>query len=216
MAMDHTFSLGWQSEACHWSAMPNSFFPMHCIGGGVWQEGHSDNLQGVSPSVLHCGAGHTGRTHSDAAKTTIMLRNLPSKFSRTHVIELLEDEGFEGSYDLVYAPMNFSGNCCLGYCFVNFKEASDASRAWEAFDGFCNQASAEQTALEVVWSDPHQGLEALVERYRNSPVMHESVPEEWKPAYFVDGAQAIFPAPTEKVKAPKQKSARSTAKKGRR
>merc|ERR1712203_1037360 len=147
-------------------------------------------------------------------RTTIMLRNLPPQFTRAHVIELLEDEGFEGSYDLVYVPMDFSGKCCLGYGFVNFKEASDANRAWEAFDGVCSWDSAEQTACEVVWSDPHQGLEALVERYRNSPVMHESVPEEWKPAYFVDGAQTMFPAPTEKVKAPKAKECTQHSKEG--
>merc|ERR1712203_569913 len=107
--------------------------------------------------------------------------------------------------------MNFSGKCCLGYGFVNFQSSRDAIRGWQTFNGFCNWSAT--TPCEVVWSDPHQGIVALIERYRNSPVMHESVPEEWKPAYFIDGAHALFPAPTETVKAPKQKSARSTAKK---
>ena len=31
------------------------------------------------------------------------------------------------------------------------------------------------------WSHPYQGLDAHIERYRNSPVMHEDVPDEYKP-----------------------------------
>jgi len=141
-----------------------------------------------------------------------MLRNLPSEFTRAHLIELLEDEGFEGSYDLVYVPMNFSVKCCLGYGFVNLRTSSEARRCWQAFNGFCIWDTT--TACEVAWSDPHQGTAALIERYRNSPVMHESVPEEWRPALFVDGVQVPFPAPTETVKAPKQKVARGKCRKG--
>eukprot|EP00971_Amphidinium_carterae_P024843 490292-Amphidinium_carterae.2 len=33
----------------------------------------------------------------------------------------------------------------------------------------------------VDWNDRQQGLAPLVERYRNSPVMHESVPEDCGP-----------------------------------
>lgn len=42
-----------------------------------------------------------------------------------------------------------------------------------------------------------------MERYQNSPVMHPDVPDEWKPALFVQGVRVDFPAPTKKVKAPK-------------
>merc|ERR1712039_342472 len=149
--------------------------------------------------------------NSEIGRTTIMLRNLPSRFTRTNLIELLVDEGFEGSYNFVYVPMDFAGKCCLGYGFVNFKAPSDANRGWHSFAGFCNWDST--SSCEVVWSNPHQGVQSLIDRYRNSPVMHDSVPEEWKPAYFVDGALVAFPAPTETVKAPKQKNTRSKPKK---
>jgi len=158
--------------------------------------------------VVECAGPYAQNGGSvDTSKTTIMVRNLPPAFTRLDLIELLEDEGFEGSYDLVYVPMNFSSRCCLGYGFVNFQSASEATRAWEAFDGFCSWDST--VPCEVVWSDPHQGIVALVERYRNSPVMHESVPDQWRPAYFVDGVQMPFPVPTASIKAPKQKSSRS-------
>ena len=47
-----------------------------------------------------------------------------------------------------------------------------------------------------------RGLEAHVERYRNSPVMHRSVPDQYKPVIFKDGVRKPFPRATKKVKAP--------------
>jgi len=152
---------------------------------------------------------------ADTSMTTIMLRNFPKQYTRSDLIKLLEDEGFEGSYDLVYVPMDFSSECCLGYGFVNFMTGSDAARCWTAFDGFSEWGVESGDACEVVWSNPHQGIEALIDRYRNSPVMHDSVPDEWKPSYFVDGVQTLFPVPTEKIKAPKQKHTRGKGKKAK-
>ena len=44
--------------------------------------------------------------------------------------------------------------------------------------------------------------QAHVERYRNSPVMHRSVPDEYEPVIFKNGVRKNFPRPTKKVKAP--------------
>ena len=44
--------------------------------------------------------------------------------------------------------------------------------------------------------------EAHVDRYRNSPVMHRDVPDEYKPVIFKNGVRKNFPRPTKKVKAP--------------
>eukprot|EP00439_Symbiodinium_sp_Y106_P038344 s1688_g4.t1 len=40
--------------------------------------------------------------------------------------------------------------------------------------------------------------QAHVERYRNSPVMHRSVPDEYKPVIFKNGVRKKFPRPTKK------------------
>eukprot|EP00928_Gymnodinium_smaydae_P055716 TRINITY_DN39203_c0_g1_i1.p1 TRINITY_DN39203_c0_g1~~TRINITY_DN39203_c0_g1_i1.p1 ORF type:complete len:340 (-),score=42.49 TRINITY_DN39203_c0_g1_i1:215-1234(-) len=136
-------------------------------------------------------------------KTTVMLRNLPTAYTRAHLLELLEDEGFAGSFDFVYCPMDFTSKCCLGYAFVNFVSASDAARCWEIFDGYHEWGTSSEKVCEVTWGDPLQGLEAHVERYRNSPVMHASVPQDWQPVIFKDGTQIEFPPPTKAIKAPK-------------
>lgn len=54
-----------------------------------------------------------------------------------------------------------------------------------------------------LWGGPHQGLEAHVERYRNSPVMHEDVPDTFKPVLFANGVRISFPLPTRKLRAPR-------------
>lgn len=147
----------------------------------------------------------------EVPKTAVVLRNLPGSYTRSLLLELLEDEGFEGSYDFVYVPMDFSSNSSLGYALINFVAESDATRCWAVFEGFSDWGVPSQNVAEVVWSQPHQGIESHVQRYRNSPVMHESVPDEWKPAYFVDGERAAFPGPTKKIKAPQMKCRKAVA-----
>merc|ERR1711916_247075 len=50
---------------------------------------------------------------------------------------------------------------------------------------------------------PVQGLEDNVERYRNSPVMHEAVPAQYKPLLFDGGVPVAFPAPTKSIRFPR-------------
>jgi len=59
-------------------------------------------------------------------------------------------------------------------------------------------------ALQVRWSSK-QGLHTHVELYRNSPVMHELVPDEYKPILLKDGVRIPFPPPTRRVRKPRTK-----------
>lgn len=140
-----------------------------------------------------------------ACRTTIMLRQLPKSLTRDMLIDILDNLGFAGKYDFVYSPVDFSTGVGLGYAFVNLLSPEDVEQVWACFEGFSNWESSDSAACTVSWSDPHQGLAVHVERYRNSPVMHSIVPESWKPAVFVNGAKAVFPFPTKKIKAPKIK-----------
>lgn len=142
----------------------------------------------------------------DGKKTTVMLRNLPNNYSRAMVIEMLDQEGFKRGYDFLYLPMDFKTRACLGYAFVNLVSAIDVPRFWANFNGFSKWALPSQKVCGVTWSGPHQGLEAHVERYRNSPVMHDSVPENYKPAIFKDGVRAAFPPPTKTTRAPRTRN----------
>lgn len=120
------------------------------------------------------------------------------------VCEFMDDEGFKGRYDFVYLPTDFRNWLAFGYAFVNMvtpEDARDIMRCLEGFDSW--KQDGEGKKCNVVWSDPYQGLEANIERYRNSPVMNDSVSDEYKPMLFSQGQSIPFPAPTKKLRQPR-------------
>mmetsp|Transcript_56889 Transcript_56889/g.123079 ORF Transcript_56889/g.123079 Transcript_56889/m.123079 type:complete len:341 (-) Transcript_56889:155-1177(-) len=136
-------------------------------------------------------------------KTTVMLRNLPDGFSREEVMDILKAEGFGNRVDFIYVPMNFRNKASFGYAFVNLVSPEAAEKCRERFEGFKAWPRQSEKICEVSWSDMHQGLEAHVDRYRNSPVMHESVPDEFKPAVFANGMRVAFPPATKALRPPR-------------
>jgi hypothetical protein len=146
-----------------------------------------------------CKTMETSAVKQDAP-TTVMLRNIPTKYTRQALLGLLDIHGFAGLYDFVYLPIDFRNGVNLGYAFVNSVLHEDALRLLEHFNGLCTGTGQN---CEVSWACPNQGLKDYVERYRNSPVMHPSMPDEYKPMVFRNGRQVDFPLPTKPIKAPK-------------
>merc|ERR1711862_262855 len=140
----------------------------------------------------------------NASKTTVVIRNLPHTYTREMVCEFMDGEGFQGRYDFVYLPTDFRSWLAFGYAFVNMvtpDDANDIMRCLEGFDSWKHDGEGKK--CNVVWSDPYQGLEANIERYRNSPVMNDSVSDEYKPMLFNRGQSIPFPAPTKKLRQPR-------------
>eukprot|EP00437_Effrenium_voratum_P057592 CAMPEP_0181529022 /NCGR_PEP_ID=MMETSP1110-20121109/70843_1 /TAXON_ID=174948 /ORGANISM="Symbiodinium sp., Strain CCMP421" /LENGTH=348 /DNA_ID=CAMNT_0023659993 /DNA_START=118 /DNA_END=1163 /DNA_ORIENTATION=- len=140
--------------------------------------------------------------------TTVMLRHIPNRYTSTQLVELLDAKGFQAKYDFVYLPIDFQNKVNLGYCFVNLLSHQWALKFKEEFEGFKAWLFDSIKASEVSWAHPHQGLEEHIERYRNSPVMHTSMPAEYKPMIFQNGVQIAFPEPTRTIKAPKVRANR--------
>jgi hypothetical protein len=129
-----------------------------------------------------------------------MLRNIPNNYSRSMLKELLDSEGFLGRYDFLYMPRDYKTEAALGFAFVNLVTHEDGQHMCQRLSGFRHWAIPSAKTCVATWSGPEQqGLQANVERYRNSSVMHESVPEECKPMLLVDGVPARFPLPTRKL-----------------
>jgi|Transcript_20682 hypothetical protein len=135
--------------------------------------------------------------------TTIILRNCPLECTRDMLLKILDDEGFRSGYDFIHLPIDFQTKVGLGYAIVNMVSPSVAMCAQQHFKGFCNWAFPCDNRVEVDWNRPHQGLKAHIDRYRNSPLMHESVPETYRPVLFQDGRRVPFPAPTARIRAPR-------------
>jgi len=151
-----------------------------------------------------------GESHSASdthEHTTVMMRNIPNDYSADMVLALIGNH-FDGLYDFFYLPIDFRTGVSLGYAFVNLVSHMDALRFVEHFNGFSSWACASHKVCEVSWADPNQGHYENVERYRNSPVMHESVPDAFKPRLFVNGMRIAFPPPTKRIRAPRIRPAR--------
>lgn len=136
-------------------------------------------------------------------RTTVMIRNMPNNYTLSMFLDLVDSMGFAGLYNFAYLPIDFQSQAGLGYAFVNFIRVSDAQSCFTHLEGFSAWKVPSDKVCTVTWSSPTQGFEEHVERYRNSPVMHHSIPEEWKPVLFHQGMRVPFPPPTKAIKTPK-------------
>jgi len=68
-------------------------------------------------------------------RTTVMIRNLPSRLKQRHLIMELDQAGFAGTYDFCYLPCTFTTGECHGFAFVNFVTPADAKTFMDAWRG---------------------------------------------------------------------------------
>jgi len=145
-----------------------------------------------------------GKPLSDnGPRTTAMMRNIPNNFTREMLLKFLAKHGFGTGCDLMYLPIDFQTEVGIGYAFINLVSEQEFGRFRNYFQGFTEWEVASHKVCEVARSNPLQGLQAHIERFRNSPVMHESVPDMFKPLLMKDGVAIPFPAPTKRIHAPR-------------
>eukprot|EP00445_Apocalathium_hangoei_P075184 CAMPEP_0204149182 /NCGR_PEP_ID=MMETSP0361-20130328/24186_1 /ASSEMBLY_ACC=CAM_ASM_000343 /TAXON_ID=268821 /ORGANISM="Scrippsiella Hangoei, Strain SHTV-5" /LENGTH=153 /DNA_ID=CAMNT_0051103645 /DNA_START=13 /DNA_END=470 /DNA_ORIENTATION=- len=80
---------------------------------------------------------------------------------------------------------------------------SDAQGVFDVLQGFQDWGMPTDKVCEVTWSDKLQGLPQHIERYRNSPLMHPNVPDEFKPVVYQEGLRVNFPPPTKALRPPR-------------
>jgi len=136
--------------------------------------------------------------------TTLMIRNLPNMYSRDDILALLVSRGFAGKFNFMYYPVDFQTHQALGYAFVNMRTPEDAERLSSSLEGFSQWHIRSGKVCSICWSQPLQGLEAHIAKYRNSPLMHELVPDAYRPLLFTNGERIAFPAPTKRIKPPRK------------
>lgn len=164
-----------------------------------------DGVQMLMPMAAQSRPQPAQRRESVDERTTLMLRNLPKTYTRSAVLRMLDAAGFVQSYCFVYVPTDFKHLKSFGYAFVAFHTHTEAARAKNHFQGFQDWEVYSEQSCDVAWSGAVQGTEQHVERYRNSPVMHSSVPDEYKPAVFLRGVRVAFPRPTRTIQPPRQR-----------
>merc|ERR1719446_453399 len=143
-------------------------------------------------------AGKKKDADDDSTYTTIMLRNIPNKYTRQMLIDQLHRAGFPGDIDYLYLPTDFANRCNVGYCFCNFREASARQRFITAFDGVAAQSCLpgfNSYKVCQVTRAKCQGREDNVRRLKSSPELMAQLAThtEWLPLLLdTEGNQEPF------------------------
>eukprot|EP00747_Dinoflagellata_sp_TGD_P063160 gnl/TRDRNA2_/TRDRNA2_153336_c1_seq2.p2 gnl/TRDRNA2_/TRDRNA2_153336_c1~~gnl/TRDRNA2_/TRDRNA2_153336_c1_seq2.p2 ORF type:complete len:290 (-),score=59.90 gnl/TRDRNA2_/TRDRNA2_153336_c1_seq2:47-916(-) len=106
---------------------------------------------------------------------TVMMRNIPNKYSQQLLIEEINNQGFAGTFDFIYLPVDPDTDANRGYAFVNFDDPSDALRFKQEFDGR-QMALFDSNKVVNVMPATLQGFEANYAHYSNARV-NRSDPE---------------------------------------
>jgi len=152
----------------------------------------------VSPQSGVDASGAEGAV-SPVGFTTVMLRNIPNKYTREMLVKQLSVD-FRGRFDFVYLPIDFKNRCNVGYGFINFRTTEDCEDFVNRFNGVdvrkCLPGLNSRKVAEVTPARV-QGLEENVRRLRNGPVMNELVHHpEWMPLLLdEEGEEKPFPLP---------------------
>jgi len=127
--------------------------------------------------------------------TTLMLRNLPNKYTRDMLLEEIAKRGLLQYMDFFYLPIDTRHACNVGYCFINVTSPGAADLFREAFNGVrLKQVRSKKTCF--VGLGQIQGLQANIDAYRNSAVIIQ-MNEAFRPMLFENGVAKPFPTPTQ-------------------
>jgi len=194
----------WSHLNQHWGEFRSHAWPTHVQAStGYSTPELRNNNKSHSNSISSAERCSSSQCSESSATTSVILRNLPLECTRELLLQMLDDQGFSGTYDFVHVPTDFQTKLGLGYALLNLETYEVAVSVIEHFEGFSNWPCHSDNFCEVAWNSPHQGLEAHVERYRNSPLMHASISEAFRPALFENGVRVEFPAPTTRIRAPR-------------
>lgn len=109
-------------------------------------------------------------TATDVPTTTMMIRNLPNRYTQQELIEELEILGFADSFDFFYAPIDFGTMGNVGYAFVNFSSPAWATKCQQDLEGYAFRKHQQKSRRKVATvSAAHlQGLQANLRHYERA------------------------------------------------
>jgi len=126
-----------------------------------------------------------------AKTTTVMLRNIPNRYTSEQLLAELLANGFEGNgldFDFFYLPIDFDSKRNRGYSFINFTDETLAKRFFYTFNLRRLTRYTTQKILEVSPAVT-QGFDANVQQYARKDALR--IKNSWfRPMIFTAGGEA--------------------------
>ncbi|CAJ1345962.1 unnamed protein product [Effrenium voratum] len=132
----------------------------------VWQKEYRHSLV---PKTVNLQDEYLNQAAQDI--TTLMIRNIPNRYSQRDLISELEDLGFAGKFNFLYIPLDKGTMANVGYAFVNFISKNWAQKCMEAFREYRFKRHRKTSGKIASISAAHlQGLEANLAHYERAVV----------------------------------------------
>ena len=121
-----------------------------------------------------------------ADTTTLMIRNLPTRYTPMSLIRVFEESGFFHTFDFFYCPIDFKTSKNQGYCFINFTHPGYAQMFANIFHG-TRLGMTTSTKILNVSSSRRQGLKDNVALFRGSDLLGSCSLPFYKPFVLMFG-----------------------------
>lgn len=114
--------------------------------------------------------------------TTLMIRNIPNRYTQKQFVQELVALGFEDMFDFLYLPIDTATEANVGYAFVNFINEATAQHALGVFQQYRFAKYRHVTSKIGTVSVAHmQGYDKNVKHYEKTQVTKN---EFHKPVMF--------------------------------
>ncbi|CAK9065231.1 unnamed protein product, partial [Durusdinium trenchii] len=99
-----------------------------------------------------------------AGLTTVMVKNVPVKYTQRKLLREILNAGFQGKMDFIYLPMDPRNRCARGFAFCNFTTPEAAQQFFRTYHKSHLKSFDSDQPLEVMAAEI-QGFEANAEHY---------------------------------------------------
>jgi hypothetical protein len=134
-----------------------------------------------------------GSMLSDGQITTLMLRNVPRKYTQRMLLSAIQAGGFGNDIDFLYLPTDISSGRNLGYAFVNLLSASSATAFREQFHKRQLPGEITKGGLSVS-SALVQGFQNNVDNVMRNASVHRIKNPEYLPLVLNHYAHCLVPS----------------------